>query len=154
MIPPNLNQLPKSPKYTHTWTSPRCPTGASKPTSQCWVHCCSLQTYSSHKLPILMSYLATHQAVRAGGFCCLMSYLELALLILVLKYLTSILSISLSVQHWIINWLMNSTTIYCILLCAAGGKQYQTRQTRELSWTQILNRGKSSGNKKAHTLIK
>lgn len=120
MITPNLNQLPKSPKYMHTWTSPRCPIGASKSTSQCWVHCSSLQIYSSHKLPILMSYLTTHQAVRAWGFCCLMSYLELALLILVLKYLTYILSISLSVQHWIINWLMNSAPTYCILLCAAG----------------------------------
>ena len=45
-----------------------------------------------------MSYLATHQAVGARGFCCLMSYLELTLLILFLKYLTYILSISLSVQ--------------------------------------------------------
>lgn len=41
-IPPNLNQLPKSPKYMHNWTSPRCPAGASKSASQCWVHCCSL----------------------------------------------------------------------------------------------------------------
>ena len=46
----------------------------------------------SHKLLILMNYFTTHQAVRAGGFCCLISYLKLALLILVLKYLSHFFS--------------------------------------------------------------
>lgn len=50
---------------------------------------------SPHKSPILMSYFTTHQAVGAQGFCHRMSYLELAMLILILKYLTCILSISL-----------------------------------------------------------